>query len=399
MPIYKVEKYLQQCIESIITQTYSRIEIILVNDGSPDNCPEICNRYKTLDKRIVIIHKENRGLVSARKAGMQIAKGEYIGFVDGDDWVKSQMFEDMMHYAVEYNVDVVLAGHKEELDGNVVEVLYNSLPTGYYSKKDLINDIYPKMLCTETFSKFGVFSYLWNKIFRKDVIFNSQMDVDDRIFIAEDAACTYPTLLHANSIYITDSTFYRYRQHVESMVKDRDIDSLELDRYNILYNHLYRKFKSSEHAKLLLPQLNLFLLSLLTVQSGLDFDNNGELNELFAFGKIPEGSNILVCGAGTFGQHIVKRIQSGNKFNLVGWVDNLYKMYKNIGLPLESMNQVNTLDYDCVLIAFIDERNAKNMKNRVLNYGVPPEKILMVSHYIEFPIKELLKRFGLEIAS
>lgn len=398
VPIYNVEKYLQQCIESLISQTYSKIEIILVNDGSSDNCGAICDKYKILDKRIVVIHKENGGLVSARKAGMQIAKGEYIGFVDGDDWVEPQMYEDMMQNAVKYNVDVVAAGHKEELDGNVVEILYNNLPCGYYSKDDLVKNVYPKMLCTGIFSQFGVFSYLWNKIFRKDIIFNNQMDVDDRIFMAEDAACTYPTLLSANNVYITDSAFYRYRQRVDSMVKAREIDNTELVRYNILYNHLYRKFKTSVHASFLIPQLNLFLLSLLTVRSGLNFDNNGKLNELFAYGDVPPGSKILVCGAGTFGQHLVKRIQSGNEFNLVGWVDNLYQMYNNLGLAVESMVQVNKLIYDYVLVAFIDENNANNIKNRLLNYGVQSDKILMVSHYIDYPVTELLKRFGLEIA-
>lgn len=398
VPIYGVEKYLAQCIESIISQTYRNLEIILVNDGSNDNCGSICDYYASHDERIKVIHKPNGGLVSARKAGMQIAKGEFIGFVDGDDWIESQMYKDLMHYAVEYNVDIVAAGHKEELDGKVVEVLYNNLPSGYYSKDDLVSDLYPKMLYTGVFSQFGVFSYLWNKIFRRDVIFDSQMDVDDRIFMAEDAACTYPTLLIANSVYITDSSYYRYRQRVDSMVKARDIDKSELDRYNFLYKHLYNKFNSSEYATLLLPQLDLFLLSLLTVRSGLDFDNEGKLNELFAFREIPEGSKILVCGAGTFGQHLVKRIRNGNKFHLIGWVDDLFQIYKNLGLSLESMIQVNKLNYNYVLVALIDERNAENMKNRLLNYGVKPEKILMVSHYLEYPVKDLLKRFGLEIA-
>jgi FlaA1/EpsC-like NDP-sugar epimerase len=222
------------------------------------------------------------------------------------------------------------------------------------------------------------------------------MDVDNQIFMAEDAACTYPTFLNANSVYITNSTFYRYRQRADSMVKIRDIDHSELNRYRVLYNHLYNKFSSSEHSALLLPQLDLFLLSLLTVRSGLDFENDGMLNELFAYKDIPEGSRIIVCGAGTFGQHLVKRIRSGNKFNQVGWVDDLYRIYKNIGLSVESITQVKKLNYDYILIAFINEKNAVDIKNRLLNYGVQAEKILMVSHYIEYPIKELLKRFGLE---
>ena len=93
VPIYKVEKYLSKCIESIIAQEYSNIEIILVDDGSPDNCGKICNDYAIKDNRIKVIHKENGGLSSARNAGIDIAQGEYIGFVDSDDTIEPYMYE------------------------------------------------------------------------------------------------------------------------------------------------------------------------------------------------------------------------------------------------------------------------------------------------------------------
>jgi glycosyltransferase involved in cell wall biosynthesis len=397
VPIYKVEKYLEQCIQSLISQTYSNIEIILVNDGSPDSCSHICDEYKKQDTRIKVIHKENEGLVSARKAGIAVANGEYIGFVDGDDWVESKMYEDLMHYALKYNTDVVAAGYKEELDGNIVEILYNNLPSGYYSKEDLVKHVYPKMICNGKFSQFGVFSYLWNKIFKKDVIFNNQMNVDNQIFMAEDAACTYPTLLDANSLYITCSSFYVYRQRVDSMVKSRNIDTLELNRYKNLYNHLHKNFTKSEHSSILLPQLDLFLLSLLTTRTGLIFNENEKDNELFVFKNIPLDSKIIVCGAGTFGQHLVKKIQNENKFNLIKWVDDLHDIYKNLGLSVESITQINKSEYDFILIAFIDEQNAYNIKHKLINYGVPSDKLLTVSHYVEYPVKDILKKFNIEI--
>ena len=91
VPIYKVEKYIRQCVDSIINQTYEDIEIILVDDGSPDNCPQICDDYAKTDSRVKVIHKENGGIMSARKAGLKVATGEYIGFVDGDDWIEADM--------------------------------------------------------------------------------------------------------------------------------------------------------------------------------------------------------------------------------------------------------------------------------------------------------------------
>ena len=95
VPIYKVEPYLRRCLDSIVNQTYTNLEIILIDDGSPDGCPQICNEYAARDDRIVVIHKENGGLSDARNAGLDICKGEYISFVDSDDWIADVFIEVM----------------------------------------------------------------------------------------------------------------------------------------------------------------------------------------------------------------------------------------------------------------------------------------------------------------
>lgn len=110
VPIYKIEDYLPQCIESILAQNYFEFELILVDDGSPDGCPGICDDYTKRDSRIKVLHKANGGLVSARKAGLQIAQGEYIGYVDGDDWIESDFYERLMEKAEENNADIVASG-------------------------------------------------------------------------------------------------------------------------------------------------------------------------------------------------------------------------------------------------------------------------------------------------
>ena len=96
IPIYNVEAYLDECIASVIAQTYSNLEIILVDDGSPDNCPQMCDEWAAKDSRIRVIHKENGGLSDARNAGIDIATGEYIAFVDSDDWIVPEMYEKML---------------------------------------------------------------------------------------------------------------------------------------------------------------------------------------------------------------------------------------------------------------------------------------------------------------
>ena len=114
IPVYKVEKYLDRCVESVVNQTYKNLEIILVDDGSPDNCPKMCDEWAKKDNRIKVIHKENGGLSDARNAGMDIATGEYIGFVDSDDYIDTTMYEKLITKLLETNSDVAMCDYFEE---------------------------------------------------------------------------------------------------------------------------------------------------------------------------------------------------------------------------------------------------------------------------------------------
>jgi glycosyltransferase involved in cell wall biosynthesis len=395
VPIYGVEKYLSECIESILSQTYTNLEIILVNDGSKDNCPSICDYYASIDNRILVLHKLNGGLVSARKEGLKVSKGDYIAYIDGDDWVEPEMYEEMLKYALKYDVDIVVGGHKEELNGKVVEVLYNNLPEGLYNGLRLENEIFPKMLNTGAFSKFGIFSYLWNKLFKRSIIYDNQLAVDDRIFMAEDAACTYPTLLDSKSIYISNSAFYRYRQRVDSMVKTRDTTYLDIDKYNVLYHFLKKRFNNSNCSEILKAQLDLFLLSILTVRSNLINFSNYSSQYLFPFGEIEFGSKIIILGAGTFGQHLYHRIKSNNNYFFVAWIDDLHDIYNDLGLDVDSYNVLSQIEYDVVLVAYIDSSVSSKKKKILRDLDVPITKIYEVNHYKTTEATKILNDFGI----
>ena len=114
VPVYKVEKYLRKCIDSIINQTLKDIEIILVDDGSPDNCGKICDEYAAKDTRIKVIHKENGGLSSARNAGMEVAEGEYIGFVDSDDWIETDYVGELLFCLIQSESDMAICSIRHE---------------------------------------------------------------------------------------------------------------------------------------------------------------------------------------------------------------------------------------------------------------------------------------------
>jgi len=393
--IYNVEPYLRQCIESLIEQTYPHMEIILVNDGSTDECPKICDYYQSVDRRIKVIHKENEGLVKARKDGLEYSKGTYIGYVDGDDWVEKDMYEVLMEEAILNDADIVVAGHKEEINGKVVEVLSNSIPPGLYTEDNLYSDIYSRMLVNGLFSEFGVYSYLWNKIFKKSIIYSNQMKVDNRIFIAEDAACTYPVLLDSKRIYISETNHYHYRQRYDSMVKDRSQDIVGIERLQIMYNYLKERFLDIPYKNNLMSQLEKFLLSLLIVRGIPKVTSVMDGNNLFPFGQVAEGSSIVIYGFGTFGQHLYQRVMKDKRYKIVAAVDMNYQLMKNIGYPVMGLETLAKEKYDYVLVTFVNEEIARQKSEELSIYGVPTDKILRMDKNIFQSPKPALVDYGI----
>ena len=155
VPVYNSEKYLEKCILSILNQKFTNIEVILVNDGSTDNSLEICEKYKALDNRVKVINQENSGQNQARRNGILNSTFEYVGFVDSDDWIETNMYLEMMNKMMDYSCDCISSGiiHEYESDGNRKEI-FDSYADGYYD--DLDTDIYPSMLWKKETEEFGL---------------------------------------------------------------------------------------------------------------------------------------------------------------------------------------------------------------------------------------------------
>lgn len=235
VPIYKVEKYLPQCVESILNQSYKDFELILVDDGSPDGCSSICDEYKTRDNRVKVVHKKNGGLVSARKAGLKIAQGEYICFVDGDDFVSHDMLETYKKELCRHKVDVICTGYTSYYDEHTTTEIYQPGSSEFYDKSELQKEIYVKMLSKEPFYSFYIIPTVWSKCFKRSIAEKVYESVPDDITLGEDVAVTYPILLEANSISILNYTGYMYRQNMNSMTHTYDNCLSEKIKTLILY--------------------------------------------------------------------------------------------------------------------------------------------------------------------
>lgn len=240
VPIYKVEDYLPQCIDSIINQTYNNLEIILVDDGSPDKCPQICDEYAEKDNRIKVIHKENGGLSSARNAGLDIATGDYIAFVDSDDYLDVSMYQSLMEVTKKYGVDVAVCDFFE-LNGKKINT--KSTETQKVSIIETPNDIFSHLLEPFPTLRFEV----WNKIFKKSVIGDIRFKVGQ---IYEDLHFDRNIILKSPKVAHIDLPFYYYRCNrpgsTNSFFKDnRFIYFDEMEHYFVLFE----KYKDTKLTK------------------------------------------------------------------------------------------------------------------------------------------------------
>lgn len=202
VPVYKVEKQLERCIQSILNQSFTNFELILVDDGSPDKCGEICDEYEKKDKRIKVIHKKNGGLSDARNAGLDIAKGKYIGFVDSDDIIHPEMYERMYNFINKYNVDIVQCKFKKFKSIEDINKLSNINNTNieYYTSKEAIMDMIDN-------NKINVNT--WNKLYKRELFENERFPKGK---IHEDEFLTYKLMYESNKIaYINEELYYYYQ--------------------------------------------------------------------------------------------------------------------------------------------------------------------------------------------
>jgi len=220
IPAYNAEKYLSQCLDSIINQTLKDIEIICVNDGSTDRTGAILDRYKLMDDRIIVIHRENGGLSVARNTGIEAANGEYLGFVDSDDFVDEEMFESLYNSACRYDSDVVISNFHLFMDDTKKICPYRDIVRMYHLECE---GSFNAKANTDIVKFIGA----WDKLYRRSFIEQHKLrNPVNRIY--EDALFTFQTLVLADRVSVVSNPLYYYRKNVNGAITDKEVKN---DKY------------------------------------------------------------------------------------------------------------------------------------------------------------------------
>lgn len=231
IPVYKVENYLDKCVKSIINQTYKNLEIILVDDGSPDRCPAICDKWAEKDSRIKVIHKQNGGVSSARNCGIDVSTGDYICFVDSDDYLSETYVEDM----VIGDYDIVVSGLR------MINIATSKIKEYKINQKEYNN---PSDFYTEVFSA-NCFNSPCNKLYKKDIVAETRFDTGFNI--GEDAMFNIKVVAKSKTFYSVDEINYNYilGENENSLSKNENMINRFKSCYaqiKMLKNSFYKEF-------------------------------------------------------------------------------------------------------------------------------------------------------------
>lgn len=272
VPIYKVESYLRRCLDSIVNQTYTNLEIILVDDGSPDKCPAICDEYAKKDERIIVIHKKNGGLSDARNAAIDISKGEYLAFIDSDDWVSSDYIEILLRNAIQEKADISITSFKEVTEDSPVQSSNNFSKIEIFNNQELLNQ-----LCL---GKHKELMSVWGKIFKRECFKNIRFPVGK---LYEDARTNYKIYYSIKKACLVKKVTYFYLLRPSGIMGQTKsaisvLDAM-IDRY-----HFCKQKKEELAAEFCTISLSWDLLFLYSIKNKHDstcFKNMDELSLFF----------------------------------------------------------------------------------------------------------------------
>lgn len=375
IPVYNVKEYLEECIKSVLNSTYENLEILLVDDGSTDGSGEICDQYAMLDSRIKVFHQENKGVVTARNVGISNAHGEYIAFVDADDWVDRDMYQTLVVNIG--NCDLITSGYvKKYADVEIETYVHDSMPEGLYKGKEDMEFLWKNMIYWKDTIQKGVYPFLWNKLFRRNIVESYYKTLNPNIRFGEDGEFIYSYLMQCSSIRIMHQAFYFYRVRQESA--SRAADKNFLGNMSELYIAIEKIFANHYMRDEIIPQWERKVVQLVAEGFKYKMQFRGGVKEIYGlpYGIELNDKKIVLYGAGRVGCEYFQQIKELENCEVVLWIDKNFENISNKELEIKSVDAIKDSTYNQVILAVEKEELARTMKANLLEMGVEETRIL-----------------------
>ncbi len=370
VPIYNAEEYLKKCIDSVIFQSYKDFELLLVDDGSSDRSLSICKEYEKIDCRVKTIVGNHKGPYYARKIGVENAQGDYITFIDADDFVSKEAYilakEDM-----QASVDIISFDIFRYFYDDNIRYDGCSIPERIYNRQDITDHVFPVMIWDDSRISFGIDPSLCNKLYKASLLKDHYSTSRNLGFhYGEDIAVIYPLISKAQRLSVHHKAYYYHRQRPKSILPSYIEDKHYLDKLYELYRYLSDCMDFSE---IFQRQIDLFYIHSVELAKKKWGIITYPQDAIFPFDKIKKNEKIILYGAGNFGRMYVKQLNMLNFCSIVLWVD---KNYEQFDSEICSPEEISKTDYDKIVIAIANQ----NVKNQVIEYlaglGINKENIV-----------------------
>lgn len=372
VPVYNIAPYLPQCIQSICDQTYTNLEIILVNDASTDSSGEICNSYAKRDKRIRVIHKQvNEGLVAARKTGIKNAKGDLLGHIDGDDWIESTMFQVMVEQYQKDESDIVQIGFIED-GGKCKAHPYKKFNKNVEVGRE--SELVEKWM-TEREMLIG--SQIFTKLYRRKLFETCYEQVPDDMSNGEDFVFFVLLMKMVKKVSSIDQCLYHYRVREDSLSHRKNgielllkedkltayLTTVITDLYPSIENHIIEDW-------VLKRKLSQLRSALKQYNFDLPYYRYRDIGKLF-------DKRVVIYGAGEVGRDYLMQLSEYEQIQIVNWVDKNAVHYKYSFRQVNSVDSIKDISFDYIVIAVQNEIVATQIENELISkFDIKKEMIL-----------------------
>lgn len=371
VPIYNVEKYLKKCVQSIVNQSYRELEIILVDDGSTDNSYSICNDFSSVDVRIKVLHKVNGGLVSARKEGLKAATGEYIGFVDGDDYIEQDFYHSLYRVIKDTNADIVHTGYSRDSDEGTDQVIpftTKELELNEHNRLKLVS----ALLHSESKGD-KVTQSIWSKLFKAEIIKENYNKVPDTLTYGEDLIAFLHCVYNANKLSLTEGAGYHYVRRENSITNKNSVDSIA--KIWLQYSELKKIYRQYGIYDVLKNDLEEFYVEFTL---GIVKKMNSEKVNIYFYSDIERirGKKIVIYGAGDVGRDYYAQLSKYMDISIVAWVDKNYEKFNYNYMQIESVENLYEKEFDYIIIAINSQSIKQKVRKELVSRKIPEQKII-----------------------
>lgn len=370
IPIYNSSKYLRDCIDSILNQSYKEFEIILVDDGSTDESVEICDDYAKRYHNIKTVHINNSGSFQARKAGVQLADGEVVTFIDSDDWIDDNAYEELMNIYNQYLPDIILFSYQIGDKGKLSENYYED---GLYDSEKIEKEIINGMMYDCKIGRRKINPSVGCKLFKKSIFEGVTSDIIKRVGLGDDALVTYPAISVAQSLYINNMPYYHYRMNEMSQTHNFSLDNLaELTNFYTCMISFFDKLNKTSHIAFQLENYMRSFIDMMSINCW-GIHPCGSMYR-FPFELVERKSRIQIYGAGEVGKSYVYELLHNEYADLIGWYDkNYYKIGEYAGITIQNPKNIDK-SYN-IIIAIEDAEIANQIKDYLNCMGIKDENI------------------------